>query len=80
MSRQPGADGVQVVGGSNPPCPTKQNPNPPNNFAAPAAPFESTRRRSAILRSDGDVGVAISVGDIPPRRRRLYRGLRPRVP
>jgi hypothetical protein len=26
MSRDSGAHGVQVVGGSNPPCPTKSNP------------------------------------------------------
>jgi hypothetical protein len=32
MSRDSGAHGVQVVGGSNPPCPTKHNPNPTNNL------------------------------------------------
>jgi hypothetical protein len=27
------SNGVQVVGGSNPPCPTKINPNPPHTYA-----------------------------------------------
>jgi hypothetical protein len=34
MSRVSGPDGVQVVGGSNPPCPTNSNPFPQNNLAA----------------------------------------------
>src|SRR5437764_9106193 len=31
-------NGVQVVGGSNPPCPTKPNPFPQNNLAVPPPP------------------------------------------
>jgi hypothetical protein len=34
MSQDKRGDGVQVVGGSNPPCPTSSNPNPSNNFYA----------------------------------------------
>ena len=34
MAQDVSANGVQVVGGSNPPCPTKLNPNRTNEFAA----------------------------------------------
>jgi hypothetical protein len=36
MAQDISANGVQVVGGSNPPCPTNHNPNPTNNFAVSA--------------------------------------------
>jgi hypothetical protein len=36
MAQDVTANGVQVVGGSNPPCPTNQKPNPLNNFAVSA--------------------------------------------
>jgi hypothetical protein len=52
MSRDRRGNGVQVVGGSNPPCPTNRNPNPPNNFAALAAshpPAETGRVSSFAL-------------------------------
>jgi hypothetical protein len=34
MSRDKGGDGVQVVGGSNPPCPTKSNLLTPQRLLA----------------------------------------------
>src|ERR1041384_3162060 len=38
MSRDKGGDGVQVVAGSNPACPTKPNPFPQNDLAARSSP------------------------------------------
>jgi hypothetical protein len=41
MSRDRRGNGVQVVGGSNPPCPTK--PQPHDNFATPQTAKVSKR-------------------------------------
>jgi hypothetical protein len=35
MTQRLRSNGVQVVGGSNPPCPTNSDPNRPKNFGDP---------------------------------------------
>jgi len=41
MAQDVSANGVQVVGGSNPPCPTNSNPFPQNNLAVSPSPRPS---------------------------------------
>ena len=46
MSRDRRGDGVQVVAGSKPACPTKPNPFPQNNIGCSAKIADENRMRS----------------------------------
>jgi hypothetical protein len=67
MSRDSGAHGVQVVGGSNPPCPTNHNPNPPpvqTDLIGRLAPFAISRpdwKRANACRASSDAPVVKGV-------------------
>jgi hypothetical protein len=52
MSRDSGAHGVQVVGGSNPPCPTNSNPNRING-SPHHSPLRGERFASNVASSSG---------------------------
>jgi len=49
MAQDVSANGVQVVGGSNPPCPTNSNTFPQNDLAVPSSPRSSVSAEALRL-------------------------------